>query len=145
MVSLNADFLGVGLTVWYTTEWAKTRRPEDGAMSVLHAFESGMSLTGSNADARVKLSQQGNVAAALLNEINGQGHAAGLHEATLGGVKAAAAVKAAGANAAVAGDNDVATQCIVNNAALGALGTTVDFNEKAPCTAMTPPPPLWRT
>ena len=138
VVSLNADFLGTwGDTVWYTTEWAKTRRPEDGAMSVLHAFESGMSLTGSNADrrTRVKPSQQGNVAAALLNEINGQGHVAGLDEAILAGVKAAAAdLKAAGANGlVVAGDNDVATQCIVNaiNVALGALGTTVNINEKA--------------
>ena len=56
VVSLNADFLGTwGDTVWYTTEWAKTRRPEDGAMSVLHAFESGMSLTGSNADRRTRV------------------------------------------------------------------------------------------
>ena len=138
VVSLNADFLGTwGDTVWYTTEWAKTRRPEEGSMSVLHAFESGMSLTGSNADrrTRVKPSQQGNVAAALLKEINGQGHTTGLDEATLAGVKAAAAdLKAAGANGlVVAGDNDVATQCIVNaiNVALGALGTTVDVNEKA--------------
>ena len=40
----------------------------------------------------------------------------------------------AGANGlVVAGDNDVATQCIVNaiNVALGAVGTTVKYNEKA--------------
>ncbi|MDA8695928.1 TAT-variant-translocated molybdopterin oxidoreductase, partial [Flavobacteriales bacterium] len=68
VVSLNADFLGTwGDNVWYTSEWAKTRRPEDGGMSRLHAFESGMSLTGSNADTRtrVKPSEQGRVAAAL--------------------------------------------------------------------------------
>ncbi len=51
VVALNADFLGTwGDNVWYTAEWAKTRRPENGGMSRLHAFESGMSLTGSNAD-----------------------------------------------------------------------------------------------
>ena len=138
VVTLNADFLGTwGDNVWYTGEWAKTRRPEDGEMSVLHAFESGMSLTGSNADrrTRVKPSQQGNVAAALLNEINGQGHVAGLDEAILAGVKSAAAdLKAAGSKGlVVAGDNDVATQCIVNaiNVALGSVGTTVEFKDNA--------------
>ena len=138
MVTLNADFLGTwGDNVWYTGEWAKTRRPEDGEMSVLHAFESGMSLTGSNADrrTRVKPSQQGNVAAALLNEINGQGHVAGLDEAILAGVKSAAAdLKAAGSKGlVVAGDNDAATQCIVNaiNVALGPVGTTVEFKDNA--------------
>ncbi len=138
VVSLNADFLGTwGDSVWYTAEWAKTRRPEQGAMSRLHAFESGMSLTGSNADrrTRVKPSQQGNVAAALLNEINGQGHVAGLDEAVLAAVKSAAAdLKSAGAKGlVVAGDNDLATQGIVNaiNQALGALGTTVEIHAKA--------------
>ena len=138
VVSLNADFLGTwGDTVWYIGEWAKTRRPENGEMSRLHAFESGMSLTGSNADSRtrVKPSQQGNVAAALLNEINGQGHTAGLDEAVLAAVKTAASdLKAAGAKGlVVSGDNDFSTQCIVNaiNQALGAVGTTVEINEKA--------------
>jgi molybdopterin-containing oxidoreductase family iron-sulfur binding subunit len=106
-------------------------------MSRLHAFESGMSLTGSNADrrTRVKPSQQGNVAAALLNEINGQGHVAGLDEAVLAAVKSAAAdLKSAGAKGlVVAGDNDLATQGIVNaiNQALGAVGTTVEIHAKA--------------
>ena len=138
VVSLNADFLGTwGDNVWYTPEWAKTRRPENGNMSRLHAFESGMSLTGSNADrrTRVKPSEQGRIAAALLREVSGQGAAVQLSDAATAGVKAAAAdLKAAGAKGlVVAGDNDLATQRIVSaiNRTLGAVGTTVELHEQA--------------
>ena len=138
VVSLNADFLGTwGDTVWYTQQWATSRVPENGAMSSLHAFESVMSLTGSNADSRtrVKPSEQGRVAAALLRELTGQGAAVQLDEAVMAGVKAAAEdLKKAGANGlVVAGDNDLATQriaCAINMA-LGAIGTTVKVNEEA--------------
>ncbi|MCH1582132.1 MAG: TAT-variant-translocated molybdopterin oxidoreductase, partial [Flavobacteriales bacterium] len=135
VVSLNADFLGTwGDTVWYTQQWAKTRRPENGSMSRLHAFESVMSLTGSNADTRtrVKPSEQGRVAAALLRELTGQGAAVSLDESVMAGVKAAAAdLKRAGTKGLViAGDNDVATQRIASaiNRNLGAVGTTVKVN-----------------
>ena len=66
-------------------EWAKTRRPKTVDMSRLHAFESGMSLTGSNADrrTRVKPSEQGRVAAALLRELTGEGAAVHLDEAVM--------------------------------------------------------------
>ena len=136
VVALNADFLGTwGDNVWYTAEWAKTRRPENGGMSRLHAFESGMSLTGSNADSRtrVKPSEQGRVAAALLREISGEGAAVSLDETTMASVKAAAAdLKKSGAKGlVVAGDNDLATQRIVSaiNRTLGAVGTTVELHE----------------
>ncbi len=136
VVSLNADFLGTwGDNVWYTAEWAKTRRPEDGAMSRLHAFESIMSLTGSNADSRtrVKPSEQGRVAAALLRELSGQGAAVNLDETVMASVKAAAAdLKKAGSKGlVVAGDNDLSTQRIVSaiNRTLGAVGTTVELHE----------------
>lgn len=138
VVSLNADFLGTwGDNVWYTGEWAKTRRPENGDMSRLHAFESGMSLTGSNADrrTRVKPSEQGRIAAALLFELSGEGSAVELGEKAKAGVKAAAAdLKRAGAKGLViAGDNDLATQRIASaiNRTLGAVGTTVELHEQA--------------
>ena len=137
VVSLNADFLGTwGDTVWYTEQWAKTRRPENGSMSRLHAFESGMSLTGSNADTRtrVKPSEQGRVAAALLREITGQGAAVALDETIMAAVKVAAAdLKKAGAKGlVVAGDNDLATQRIASaiNRNLGAMGTTMVLHEQ---------------
>ena len=135
VVSLNADFLGTwGDNVWYTGEWAKTRRPESGDMSTLHAFESGMSLTGSNADrrTRVKPSEQGRVAAAMLRELTGEGAAVQLDEAVMSSVKAAVAdLKRAGSKGlVVAGDNDLATQRIASaiNRSLGALGTTMVVN-----------------
>ncbi len=138
VVMLNADFLGTwGDHVWYTNEWSKGRRPENGGMSRLHAFESGMSLTGSNADrrTRVKPSEQGRVAAALLRELTGEGSAVQLDEAVMAAVKSAAAdLKRSGAKGLlVAGDNDLATQRIASavNRAIGAVGTTMKLNENA--------------
>ncbi len=113
VVSLNADFLGTwGDNVWYTAEWAKTRRPEDGAMSRLHAFESGMSLTGSNADR----THTGEAIRArpcgccfVARDLRAKGQLFVLDEAVMASVKAAAAdLKKSGAKGlVVAGDNDL--------------------------------------
>ena len=93
-----------------------------------------MSLTGSNADrrTRVKPSEQGRVAAAMLRELTGEGAAVQLDEAVMSSVKAAVAdLKRAGSKGlVVAGDNDLATQRIASaiNRSLGALGTTMVVN-----------------
>ena len=76
VVTVGADFLGTwGDAAYYESEWVKTRRPENGTMSKLHAFETVMSLTGTNADTRtmVKPSEHGKVLAALHAAVTGQG------------------------------------------------------------------------
>jgi len=134
IVTIGADFLGTfGDAVWYKENWAKTRNPESGSMSRMHAFETNMSLTGSNADYRsmVKPSEHGKVATALLNAVSGRGAAGALSEGVQAAVSAAAKdLKAAGKNALVlSGSNDLNVQRVVNaiNEALGATGTTVKF------------------
>ena len=134
IVTIGADFLGTFAdAVYYKENWAKTRNPESGSMSRMHAFETNMSLTGSNADYRsmVKPSEQGKVATALLKAVTGRGTAGSLSEGVNAAVAAAAKdLKAAGKNAlVVAGSNDLNIQRVVNaiNEALGATGTTVKF------------------
>ena len=136
VVTLGADFLGTwGDTTRQVPDWAANRKPEAGAMSYLHAFESVMSLTGSNADVRtpVKPSELGKVAAALYGQIVNGNAGSGLDEATSKAVKAAAEkLKASGAKAlVVSGSNDADVQVIVAaiNQALGAYGTTVRLDQ----------------
>ena len=134
IVTIGADFLGTFAdAVYYKENWAKTRNPESGSMSRMHAFETNMSLTGSNADYRsmVKPSEHGKVATALLKAVSGRGTAGALSEGVQAAVNAAAKdLKAAGKNALVlSGSNDLNVQRVVNaiNEALGATGTTVKF------------------
>ncbi len=135
VVTVGADFLGTwGDAVYYAPEWAKSRRPENGEMSKLHAFETTMSLTGSNADSRtmVKPSESGRVLAALHGIVTGTGNVSGLSEGIANAVRAAAAdLKNAGsAGLVVAGSNDLDAQLVAAaiNTALGADGTTVKYN-----------------
>ena len=79
IVGLEADFLGTWLSpVEFARQYAANRKPE-GAPSLHVQFESGMSVTGSNADLRIAVapSQIGAVAVALLRRI---AHKAGLSE-----------------------------------------------------------------
>ena len=133
IVTIGADFLGTwGDSTVNATAWAKSRQPENGEMSSLHAFESVMTLTGSNADRRnmIKPSEAGRVALALLKGLTG-GSAADLSESAAAGIAPAVkALKAAGTRGlVVAGSNDPNVQLIVNacNRALGAYGTTIDM------------------
>jgi len=134
VVTIGADFLGsFGDVARQASDWAKTRKPEAGQMSRLHAFEANMSLTGSNADKRImtKPSDYGKVATALLKAVSGQGTAGTLDEATSAAVaQAAADLKKAGRNGLVmAGANDLSLQRVVNaiNAALQSPGVTVTY------------------
>jgi molybdopterin-containing oxidoreductase family iron-sulfur binding subunit len=55
VVSLGADFLGSWLSpVEFARAFSRRRRPESGSMARLIAIESTMSLTGTNADQRVR-------------------------------------------------------------------------------------------
>ncbi|MDT4830068.1 cytochrome c nitrite reductase, Fe-S protein [compost metagenome] len=106
-------------------------------MSRHFQFETGMSLTGTNADTRVplKLSEEGPALITLYNAITG----ASLPGAALpNNVTADKALKLVakellqnkGKSLVVSGSNDVSTQILVNaiNAAIGSYGTTIDLD-----------------
>jgi molybdopterin-containing oxidoreductase family iron-sulfur binding subunit len=137
IVGLEADFLGTWLSpVEFARQHAANRKPE-GTPSLHIQFESGMSVTGSNADLRVAVapSQMGPVAVALLRRV---AHKAGLSEIRpdrdpidSGKLDAVAAElwKHRGESLVVAGTNDISLQVVVNalNAALGNIGKTIDL------------------
>src|SRR5207253_6557902 len=71
IVGLEADFLGTWLSpVEFARQYSSNRKPE-GTPALHIQFESGLSVTGSNADVRVPVapSQLGTVAVALLKRI----------------------------------------------------------------------------
>jgi molybdopterin-containing oxidoreductase family iron-sulfur binding subunit len=137
IVGLEADFLGAWLSpVEFARQYAANRKPE--GVPALHVqFESGMSVTGSNADVRVAVppSALGLVAVALLRRI---AHKAGT-EPVAGTqdpieTKKLDAVadelwKHRGESLVVSGSNDVSVQVVVNalNSALGNIGKTIDL------------------
>ncbi|MCX2583034.1 TAT-variant-translocated molybdopterin oxidoreductase [Pedobacter sp. MR22-3] len=144
IVSFGADFLGTWISgEEYTAQYTSNRNYKSLAgkkMSRHIQIESGMSLTGTNADTRVpvKLSEEGPALIALYNAITGQSLPGG----TLGNnttadkvIKLAAKelTQNKGKGLVVCGSNDVSTQILVNaiNAAIGSYGTTIDLDN--PC------------
>ncbi|MGZ4874270.1 MAG: TAT-variant-translocated molybdopterin oxidoreductase [Candidatus Angelobacter sp.] len=137
IVGLEADFLGTWLSpVEFARQYAANRKPE-GTPSLHIQFESGMSVTGSNADVRVAIrpSQLGAVAVALLRRIQHKaGLAAGVQSQDPADSHKLDAVarelwKHRGESLVVSGSNDVSTQVVVNalNATLGNIGKTIDL------------------
>jgi molybdopterin-containing oxidoreductase family iron-sulfur binding subunit len=146
IVGLEADFLGTWLSpVEFARQYAVTRRPQ--AKPALHVqFESGLSVTGSNADARIAIapSQLGVVAVALLRRI---ARRAGLRDALempelildldigLDSSKldavADALWKHRGQGLVVSGSNNVAVQTVVTtlNDLLGNIGNTIEVRQ----------------
>ena len=114
-------------------------------MSVLHAFESGMSLTRSMPTAAPgQAFPAGQRGAALLNEINGQGHVAGLDSAVMAAVKFAQGPQGCGRQRpVVSGDRDVAAVYLDHQQALGAVGTTVEYKEAIFSRVRTPRSRSW--
>jgi len=150
IVSFAADFLGSWISpVEYTKQYVSGRNAlqlESKKMSRHIQFESGMSLTGANADHRytLKPSQHGTVLLALYNAIAAKtGSAAtpgaqnnqasfqntGLDQSSLDKT-VAALLGAKGRSLVVSGSNDVSIQILVNaiNSALGSYGTTIDLD-----------------
>jgi MoCo/4Fe-4S cofactor protein with predicted Tat translocation signal len=139
VVSLEADFLGTWLSpVEHSRQYAAARRPGGADQPLRHVqIESGMSLTGSNADERIAVlpSELGGAALALLDGVSrlaGQAGVSSLEE--LPGRDKLARVAAElwgqrGKSLVACGVNDVAVQRIVLriNALLGNIGTTVDL------------------
>jgi MoCo/4Fe-4S cofactor protein with predicted Tat translocation signal len=141
-VSFGADFLGSWISqAEFMNQYVSNRNAASLAnkkMSRHIQFETGMSLTGSNADVRipVKPSEEGLAIINLYNEISGAalpgsqklGNNAVADTAITLVAKELLAAK--GKALVVAGSNDVATQILVNaiNAKLGSYGTTIDLD-----------------
>lgn len=151
IINFGADFLGSWISpVEYAKQWSKKRKIKDykkPEMSRMIAFESFMSLTGSNADSRVLIrpSEQGLAIAKLHNEIarakggstvNVSGQLSS--EKAEKGVKAAAkdllaASRSGKKSLIVSGSNNTAEQQLVNhlNYLLGNYGSTIRWDRKS--------------
>jgi MoCo/4Fe-4S cofactor protein with predicted Tat translocation signal len=144
IVSFGADFLGTWISgEEFTRQYVSNRNNaslQKKKMSRHIQFETGMSLTGTNADVRVPLkpSEEGAALINLYNAITGTtlpGSKALEDKAANNAITIAAKELAAAKGKAlvVAGSNDVATQTLVNaiNAALGSYGTTIDLDNNS--------------
>ncbi|MFC5282366.1 TAT-variant-translocated molybdopterin oxidoreductase [Pedobacter alpinus] len=141
IVSFAADFLGSWISpVQFTKQYVSNRNMaslDQKKMSRHIQFESGLSMTGTNADSRIaiKLSEEGAAILSLYAALTG----AAVNGASLSNNKPAdAAIKLAakellaakGAALVVSGSNNVAIQNVVNaiNSFLGSYGTTIDLD-----------------
>ncbi len=127
VVGLNADFLGTWISpVEFTRAYTQHRMPSHDMTRHIQ-FESGMSLTGSNADRRIPInpSEEGPTALTLLKEISNLKSGAGSSNET-----AQDLWKHRGESLVVSGSNHVDVQIVVNamNALLGNIGKTVDLD-----------------
>ena len=144
VVSFGADFLGTWISpIQFTRQYTTSRDLREGRREMLRhvQFESLMSLTGSNADTRVKVSPVEEIGALLLLAkliapketaafalIDDSRISPRLREA----VQQAAneLLKLNGESLVISGSNDIDVQCVVNavNQALGNYGKTLDLN-----------------
>lgn len=129
IVGINADFLGTWLSpVEFQSQYAKTRKlgRNKKNMSRHYQFETLMSLTGSNADYRSKItpSQEGAVVKAIYDGLNG----AKVSKDFAHMAKTVADLKKSNGKAlVVCGSNDPNVQMVVNeiNQMLGSYGKTI--------------------
>lgn len=139
VVSVAADFLGSWLAgEEHTQDYIQNRDHKslkNGKMSRHIQFESGLSMTGSNADVRIaiKPSEEGAVLISLYNAITGQSLAGGVTNKKAQTAITLAAKELAtnrGNAVVVAGSNDVNIQLLANaiNSALGAYGAIIDLD-----------------
>ncbi len=142
IVSLGADFLGTWISpVEYAADYATNRSIKDvkkAKMSRHIQVESGMSLTGSNADQRImiKPSEQGAAIATLYNEVAKLTGGSTVQAPSIN-AKAAAALAVTAKDLAnhngqaivVSGSNNVGEQILINkiNDLLGSYGRTMSF------------------
>jgi molybdopterin-containing oxidoreductase family iron-sulfur binding subunit len=138
IVSVGADFLGTWLlpTV-FTSDYAATRKPENGWLSKHYQFEAVLSLAGTNADVRVpvRASEEAAVVAGIYNAVaSAKGgssiSAPAIDASDMVNAAAASLIENAGKSLFIAGSNDPAVQELVNatNYLLGNYGTTIDLN-----------------
>lgn len=139
IVSLGADFLGSWLnTVENAKGYATGRKIDEKnpSMSKHYQFEGYLSMTGANADERFthRPSETGTVALGLAVALGAVNVASPVTDPVLKAAieKVAADLKAnTGASLVVSGSNDKNVQLLVNaiNNAIGAYGTTIDWNK----------------
>ncbi len=142
IVSLGADFLGTWISpIEYAAQYAKNRKIKSvkGASMSRHIqVESGMSMTGSNADNRIliKPSEQGAAIATLYNAVAGLTGGSKVSAPNLNSKAAKGLAKVAqelaskkGKSLVVSGSNNVGEQLLVNkiNDLLGNYGSTISF------------------
>ena len=138
IVSFDADFLGTWLMpVEFTRRFAASRRlnKDKRTISQLTVFETGMSLTGANADYRfpIKQSQQASVILSLYNEI-AKASGGTTYNAPASAVDvsklAQKLIAAKGKSIVVCGINDISIQVVVNaiNQMLQNYVSTIDFS-----------------
>lgn len=136
IVSVGADFLGTWLlSNQYAAQYGTRRNPEGEWMSQHYQFESNMSLTGTNADARgtIKPSQQAAVLAYLLKGfgVNTGVSADGLNAETKKVADKAlkSLMRSKSESIVVAGSNNVGVQLLANklNSVLKTYGKTLKF------------------
>lgn len=138
VVSFNADFLGTWVApVHFIPKYVSRRKLDDGKTDMLlHIqFESGLSLTGSNADMRKKIkpSEENALLTDLYNRIASKSGAE-----TIPGQAfredltdlAEKLIASKGKSIVISGTNDTGTQIIVNgiNSLLGNYGNCIDLN-----------------
>ncbi|MEO8795002.1 MAG: 4Fe-4S dicluster domain-containing protein, partial [Daejeonella sp.] len=141
IVSFGADFLGTWISpIEFNRQYASNRNNaalQNKKMSRHIQFETGMSMTGTNADARIPLkpSEQGialmNLYSALGGSIAGAKKLANNPNAEKAVMLAAKELSnAKGRAVVVCGSNDVSTQILVNaiNSLIGSYGTTINLN-----------------
>jgi MoCo/4Fe-4S cofactor protein with predicted Tat translocation signal len=135
IVSFGADFLGTWLNPvefqhGYTA--GKKLNQNNPTLNKHYQFESIMTMTGANADARYthKPSEQAAVVNALYSAVKGES-VTGVSDSVKEGVQKAAAELNAnkGAGLVVANSNDVNVQIVINaiNEVIGANGTTINW------------------
>ncbi|GAB3898012.1 TAT-variant-translocated molybdopterin oxidoreductase [Spirosoma agri] len=142
IVSVGADFLGTWIApIEYMRPYAQGRKigavgGGKKTMSRHYQFETGLSMTGANADYRtaIKPSQEGLVVAALYNKVAAKlgGTAISTASVNVPNLDKAAneLARSRGKALVVAGSNDPNVQIVVNalNNLLGSYGTTIDIN-----------------
>lgn len=139
IAGINADFLGTWLLpVDYTDQYIRNRKLEEGEanMSRHIQIESMMSLTGTNADQRmrVKPSEEGAVLVALYNELAKKAGQPPMQQNVQSPVDITQLAEELYSNRkqalVVCGTNDYHHQLIVNaiNQLLGSYGKTIDIN-----------------
>lgn len=136
IVSFGADFLGTWLNpVGFTSDYSVNRKLENGekTMSRHIQFESGMSVTGSNADYRypIKPSDERAVLTVLYKLLSGGEGSLVDHSAVDVRKLAKELQQHPGESLIVSGSNDVINQMLVNkiNFILGNYGSSIDLDQ----------------
>jgi MoCo/4Fe-4S cofactor protein with predicted Tat translocation signal len=138
VVSFGADFLGSWLsTVEYTKGYTAARQLQNGSKEMLrhYQFESGLSLTGSNADVRfpIKPSEEGAIVLALYNAIakaKGGTVVSGVQSSVDVSELAKDLLENEKRSIVISGSNDVNIQLLINgiNQLLGNYGQTIGLD-----------------